>query len=107
MKKLLALIFGISLLISGCSKPGEEYIGKWIDIKNDKIILDIQRNGENFIIRKTAPSAWNGKIKTDNIPAALENGLLKVNIGFSSINLAVDESTGFLTDSQNEYKKSN
>src|SRR5207244_3261147 len=57
MKKMRAqyIIIGtfVALLLSGCAKPGAEYVGKWVNKKSPKDQFEIIRNGDNFLVRKT------------------------------------------------------
>jgi hypothetical protein len=97
--------FSLLLMLFGCAKDGDQYIGKWVNTKYGSRTMDIERNGESYIIHMTSPSVWNGKPKTENIPATLEAGLLKVNMGMVSFNISLQQSSGLLTDGKLEYKK--
>jgi hypothetical protein len=57
------------------------------------------------MIRDTGPSFLDGKIETKNIPATLKDGTLQVQTGFGVSTLAVDKTTGHLTNGQVEYKR--
>jgi hypothetical protein len=93
------------LLLAGCGgQAGEEYVGKWISTKNEKRSLTIERNGESFLIRETAPS-MTGKIRTKNLPATLQDGLLQAPTGFGFVSVAIDKETGNLTASGDEYRR--
>lgn len=105
MKRLAVFLLFVILVISGCSKPGEDFVGEWVDTKYKNIVMTIEVNGDSFIIRRAAPSFRDGKIETKNIPATFENGTLKVNSGFRNVDLIIDEKTGLLTDGEREYKK--
>lgn len=95
-------------LLAGCgSNAGSEYIGKWVNVKSDKRTLEIERNGESFMIRNTAPSFIGGKVETKNIPATFKDGVLQVSVGFGTISLAIDKASGNLTDGKAEYKRVN
>jgi hypothetical protein len=93
------------LLLTGCGgQAGEEYVGKWISTNNEKRSLTIERNGESFLIRETAPS-MTGKIRTKNLPATLQDGLLQAPTGFGYVSVAIDKATGNLTASGDEYRR--
>ena len=50
---LYGVVVAVALL-AGCNNgSGGEYVGKWVNLKTDKRTLEIDRNGENFIIRYT------------------------------------------------------
>ncbi|MDF3881089.1 hypothetical protein [Cupriavidus basilensis] len=107
MRKLLMAAAAIVTLLAGCgNQTGEEYIGKWVNIKSEKRTLDIERNGDGFMVRNTEPSAWDGKIETKNIPAVLKDGALQVQTGgLGPVLLMVDKATGHLTSGPLEYKR--
>lgn len=69
--------------------------------------MQIERNGEGFIIRNTEPGYFsNGKPETKNLPATLKDGALQVQVGgFGAVIFMVDKATGNLTNGQAEYKK--
>ena len=108
MKGVLSAILVALTLLTGCkAELGSEYIGKWVSVKSDKRTLEIERNGESFMIRNTEPSFLNGKMETRNIPATLKEGVLQVSVGFGTISLAIDKASGNLTDGKAEYKRVN
>ncbi|WP_434152201.1 hypothetical protein ACR2R6_23380 (plasmid) [Methylocaldum gracile subsp. desertum] len=91
--------------LAGCGGHGSEYVGKWVNVKNDKTILEIARNGESFMIRETTPNLFTGKVGTTSVPALLKDGVLTVQVGWSSVSFALDKSTGNLTNGLAEYKR--
>lgn len=104
MRRLIGVTLA-SLMLAGCGGgPGEEYLGKWQRLKFTNQVIQIDRNGDNFIIRETAPN--NGKMQTQNLPATLKDGVLQVS-GQITISLAIDKSTGHLTGANAEYEKVN
>jgi len=40
----------LTLLVIGCSKPGSEFVGKWVNSGNTADTLDVSRNGDQFVI---------------------------------------------------------
>jgi hypothetical protein len=98
---LLAMLFGCS------NQGGSEFAGKWVNVKSEKRSLEIQRNGDSFIVRETAPGIATGELQTKNIPAVLKDGMLQMNNGWGVSSLAVDKSSGHLTNGQAEYKRAN
>lgn len=106
MKGILGAMAMALALLTGCgSESGSEYIGKWVDVERDVRTLEIERNGGSFLIRNTEPSFFSGKVETKNIPATLKDGVLQLSLGFGTISLAIDKSSGNLTDGQTEYKR--
>jgi len=79
MKRLfwaVALTLG---LLSACgSQPGSEFLGTWVSVKNEKIQLQIERNGESFMIRRSAPALFAEGISKTNIPASFQDGMLSL-----------------------------
>jgi hypothetical protein len=45
----------LALLLVGCSKPGSEFVGKWVNPANAGDSVQIDRNGTEFLI--TGPDA--------------------------------------------------
>jgi hypothetical protein len=96
---LLSLLFGCS------NQGGSEFTGKWVNIKSEKRMLEIERNGETFMVRETAPSFIDGSKEVKNIPATLKDGTLQMNSGWGVLTLVVDKSSGHLTSGQAEFKR--
>lgn len=93
-------------LLAGCGESaGDEFLGTWIGVENDKRVLVIERNGESYMVRNTEPSPFSDKIRTANLPATLEDGVLQVSVGMGRVSLAVDDKTGNLTDGKREFRR--
>lgn len=93
------------VLLAGCGgQAGDEYVGKWVSTINEKRSLTIERNGDSFLIRETAPTMM-GKIRTRNLPATLHDGLLQAPTGVGYVSVAIDKATGNLTASGDEYRR--
>jgi len=110
MKKIFIGALAVAALLAGCNNSGgNEYVGKWVNVNSDQRTLQIERNGEGFMLRDTAPSFITGEIQTKNIPATLKDGALQVQLGggAGSVTIAIDKSTGHLTNGQAEYKRVN
>jgi len=107
MKGVLGAMVVALALLTGCgSESGSEYIGKWVSVESNVRMLEIERNGESFLIRNTEPSFFSGNVETKNIPATLKDGVLQLSLGFGTLSLAIDKaSSGNLTDGQTEYKR--
>jgi len=108
MKRILIGVLATAALLAGCnSGGGSEYVGKWVNVNADNRTLQIERNGEGFMLRDTAPSFITGKIETKNIPATIKDGALHVQMGggAGSVTIAIDKSTGHLTNGRAEYKR--
>jgi len=102
------LICGAAMLalLSGCGNDGgKDFLGKWINVKSDKRTVEIVKNGDGYMIRNTGPSFFDGKMETKNIPATLKDGTLQVQTGMGVSTLAVDKSSGHMTNGQAEYRR--
>ncbi|MCC8471932.1 hypothetical protein [Xanthomonas phaseoli] len=106
MKTLLGSALVTMALLAGCARDvGEQFVGKWVDVKSEKHVLSIEHNGESFIIRDTQPELFGNGVKTRNHPALLTNGVLQVSNGVGTVNYAIDEATGKLSTGDTEYTR--
>lgn len=105
MKNLMCALTALALT-TGCGNGGgKEFLGKWVNVKSEKRTVEIVKNGEGYMIRDTGPSFIDGKIETHNIPATLKDGTLQVQTGIGVSTLAVDKTSGHLTNGQAEYRR--
>ena len=104
MRLVMPALLLVCAAIAGCHSAGSEYIGKWVNVKSDQRTMDIERNGESFMLHTTEPSFITGRIETRNIPATLKDGTLQVQMGMGSVTLSIDKDTGHLTSGQTEYR---
>lgn len=101
----IAALLLMCMALAGCHSAGSEYVGKWVNEKSDQRTMEIERNGDSFMLRNTEPSFFTGKVETKNIPATLRDGTLQVQLGMGSVTLSLDKGTGHLTDGRSEYKR--
>lgn len=108
MKKTFVLMLTAAIL-AGCNEnSGSEYVGKWVNVRSNNRTLEVERNGDSFMLRETGPGFLTGKIETKNIPATLMDGTLQVqSSGLGPVTMSIDKATGNLTNGQNEYKRAN
>jgi len=107
MKKVMAVILS-TVWFAGCgADAGSEYLGKWQRIKFEKQTLQIDRNGDNFIVRETGPNMISGGVKTQNLPATLKDGILQISGQIGTVGFVVDKASGHLTGPNAEYQKIN
>lgn len=106
-RSLCCFVASVALLVGCNGGSGSEYVGTWVNTKSEKRTLQIERNGDAFIIRNTEPSYFSaGEMQTKNLPATLKDGVLQVQVGgFGAVSFMVDKATGNLTNGQSEYKK--
>ncbi|NIJ99788.1 hypothetical protein [Xanthomonas cannabis] len=106
MKALLGSALIAMALLAGCARDvGEQYVGKWVNVKSQKNVLSIEHNGESFIIRDTSPAMFGNGVKTRNYPALLTKGVLQVSSGNGTVNYAIDEASGRLSTGDTEYTR--
>jgi len=103
-----SIIFALMILgvLVGCSSGGDEYIGKWTDIKHEKSFpMEIERNGDNFVVLRVEPNLFRRPPETVKYPAKYKDGLLEVHHTFKTISFSIDKKTGHLLAFSSEYKK--
>ncbi|NJC03699.1 hypothetical protein GGR63_003646 [Xanthomonas sp. 3272] len=106
MKALLGSALVAMMLLAGCARDvGEQYVGKWVNMKSEKNVLSIEHNGESFIIRDTTPELLGGGVRTRNHPAILNKGVLQVSNADGTVNYAIDQATGHLSTGDTEYTR--
>lgn len=94
---------------SGGGQVGSEYVGKWQNIKDEKVSEVIERNGDQFFVSETAPSLTHAHTQTTSRAAATidKNGVLVISTVLGNVNFTIDKTTGNLTGHGTEYKKVN
>jgi hypothetical protein len=106
-KQILGLVATL-LFVAGCSgQSGNEYLGKWENVKNPKDQVEVVRNGDNFLLKATRANFFTGKVETQSAPATLKDGSLQMQGGMGTVVLAVDHSNGHLVGGGLEYKRPN
>ena len=68
-RKVVHCTLLLTVLMIGCSKPGSEFVGKWVNATNSTDSWTISRNGDNFLV--TGPD-------NQSIGATYNNGTLSV-----------------------------
>ena len=62
--------------LSGCGKnSGDEYIGSWEEKAQKATIVQIERNGDGFLM-KTTSTKRNGQKSSGSVAATLKDGVL-------------------------------
>lgn len=108
MKKQIYGLVAALIFIAGCSgQSGKEYLGKWENVKNPKDLVEVVRNGDNFLLKATRANFFTGKVETQSAPAVLKDGGLQMEGGMGAVTLAVDHSNGHLVGGGLEYKRPN
>ena len=93
------------LALGGCGdSAASQYLGKWVSVKDERRTLEIVENGDAYLVKATNPRSRD-ETHTSNFPATFSDGMMKITNGFGGINLAVDETTGKLTDGSQEFER--
>jgi len=75
--------------LTACSEKGNDYIGKWGSKENANRTVQIEKNGESYLVKETKPSMWTkGELETLSIPASYKDGMLQVQTGMGSVNIS-------------------
>jgi hypothetical protein len=89
----------LAALVVGCSKPGSDFVGKWVNTQDASEVLDISRNGDGFLI------GANGQ----NLGATYKDGALQMDGMMGAVSLTYVKSTDTLlapgVGGQGEYKR--
>ena len=101
VRKAIQSTLLLTLLVIGCTKPGSEFVGKWVNSGNTSDTLDVSRNGDQFVI--TGPDG-------EKMPATYANGTLQVQGAMgAALSLTYVKSSDTVTTpglfSQAEYKR--
>jgi len=104
MKSLLGVIT-IAFTLAACAKSGNEFVGKWTNVKYPVITLEIERNDQSFMVRHTRTNFLTGQRETNNVPATYKDGQLRIITESGGIAFAIDAKTGKLTDGKSDYEK--
>ena len=105
--RIFSILFLVLIMLVGCSKPGSQFEGKWVNVtkKDDK--LEIKRNGDGFILITSFFNGFTGKTESHEVPATLTNDTIKVSGFLGTVDFVVDKSSGMLINSSDKYKKEN
>ena len=92
--------------LSGCARvEGEKYVGHWVNVQSQDDVMDIQRNGESFMVRNTTPRFFSRTPKTESYPAIYKDGVLQVSNDGETVNFAIDQANGDLRTGSDEYQR--
>lgn len=87
----------VAAILSACGQKGEEFVGRWEAKEYKNRSAEIERNGDNFLIKYTEPSMY-GRKKTDTntMPAVYKDGTLEVAGGFGTSKVGYVKNTDTL-----------
>jgi len=99
-RSLLAVLSLTSAIaFSACSKtsPGEEFVGDWQSPTHASEHIQIDRNGDGFMLHDIGQSQINGKPSETKVPAIYKDGVLQVATGMGTLNFGHDAKNDTLT----------
>jgi hypothetical protein len=106
MRKWMAAALVTAMLMAGCAQvQGEKFVGHWVNVQTQDETMDIERNGEGFMVRSTTPKFFSRKPKTENYPAIYKDGVLQVSNDGETVNFAIDQANGHLNTGSDEYQR--
>ena len=73
MKKLVALLLAATLV--ACSDNNSKFEGQWLETSHGTSMLDIKKNGDEYLIRASNPKRPNASISAP-VPGVLKDGKL-------------------------------
>jgi hypothetical protein len=106
MVKWMGAALAAAMLVAGCAKvEGEKFVGHWVNVQTQEETMDIERNGEGFMVRSTTPKFFSRKPKTESYPAVYKDGTLQVSNDGETVNFAIDEANGHLNTGGEQYQR--
>ena len=76
MRGTFAVVALAAAMLSGCAKnDGNEYLGRWMEKGQKKTAMEIERNGDGFLMKTTSVNT-RGQVKTGSVPATMKDGTL-------------------------------
>lgn len=106
MHKWMGAALAVAMLVTGCARMEEEkFVGHWVNVQARDDVMDIERNGESFMVRNTTPRFFSRKPKTESYPAIYKDGVLQVSNDGETVNFSVDEANDHLNTGSDEYQR--
>ena|SRR5215213_8498293 len=106
MTKWMGAALAAAMLLAGCAKvEGEKFVGHWVNVQSQDDVMDIERNGESFMVRNTTPRFFSRKPKSESYPAIYKDDVLQVSNDGETVNFAIDQANGHLRTGSDEYQR--
>lgn len=87
----------VALILSACGQKGAEFLGTWQCVKYPSRSAQVERNGENFLVKDISPSLFkSGQMDTTVLPATYKDGVLQISGAFGVSNIAYVKATDSL-----------
>ena len=90
-----ALLIALGMLLAACSDAGAQYVGKWQNIHNKNDVLDVSKNGSNFIVVTPVGS----------LVATLKDDILYVSGPMGQVGFSYIKESESLVGATGTYKK--
>ncbi len=106
MRKWMGAALAATMLMAGCARmQGDKFVGHWVNVSAQDEVMDIEHNGDAFMVRNTTPRFFSRKPKTASYPAIYKDGVLQVSNDGETVNFAIDQSNGHLNTGSDEYQR--
>lgn len=100
-----AIVFGVVLtvLLAACGGAGGEFLGKWVDVKNECSTLEVVENGSGYLVKIDAPGFFGREVLT--LVGVVKEGNLVVDIKGRAQTLAINKISGELVAGRSQYRR--
>lgn len=110
MKKLVSLlVLSFAFVLTACGDgSGKAFEGKWQNTEIKESQLEIKPNGKHYLVVYTHPASFlvRGRPpKIENIPAVIQDGILKMTDNEYAWAFTIDDKTGQMVGESGTYKK--
>lgn len=109
IKKFMNFILFLTLLTLAACSNGSEFVGKWQNVKKKADVIEIVRNGSDFLVIKSSKDLLTGQMETSKIPLKFVDNTLKLEAGLFSATLSYIKSTDTLSNTSfvgiDEYRR--
>lgn len=92
MKKIrVVIVCAAAIVLVACSffAPGEEFTGIWVADNGQECFEIARSNGKEFLVRRTAPSFFDGKVRTETFKGYLFDKTLTIDIVLLKVEASV------------------
>lgn len=104
--KFVYSMTSLLLALSACGHAAAaNYVGQWVNVKNECRTLAIEKNGSNFLVKVSEPSTLVRKLDVRTVPAMMKNDMLYIEMPRRAEAVSVNEQTGNLMSSKGEYRR--
>lgn len=105
MNNTLAWAVALIVALTGCTRAGSEFEGKWIDTKRADRYVEIVRGDSGVVLHMTAPDAFTGRPATSSLPGVVSGGVLQLGDPEANMHVVYDKATDHLKAGGAEYRR--